>query len=165
MAEAGDSEAERRERFIPVRKGEIIAALLAEPKLAEPAAQSEFRQLCKLVASIFHYEHFEELERLKDAYHHFNPHHPGSRTPPAKRHMPIFVATLRRVLTRANFIEVTAEEMARAAREHALFEVEVRAATDDYRDVLFFRRGRHRERVERREWMGLRVAALRYRRL
>lgn len=33
----------------------------------------------------------------------------------------------------------------------------MRAATDDYRDVLFFRRGRHRERIERRAWMGLRV--------
>ncbi len=157
MAEAGDSEAERRERFIPVRKGEIIAALLAEPKLAEPAAQSEFQHLCKLVASIFHYEHFEELERLKDAYHHFNPHHPGSSNAASEAAYADLLATLRRVLTRANFIEVTGEEMARAAREHALFEVEVRAATADHRDVLFFRRGRHRERVERREWMGLRV--------
>src|SRR5262249_11813489 len=52
---------------------------------------------------------------------------------------------------------VTAAELDRAARERALFQVEMRAPTDDYRDVLFFRRGQHRERVERREWMGLRV--------
>ena len=71
--------------------------------------------------------------------------------------MPDLVATLRRVLIRANFVEVTAEELARAAEEQALFQVEVRAATDEYRDVHFFRRGRHRERIERREWMGLRV--------
>jgi len=160
MAEAGETAAEPRERFIPVRKGEIVAALLAEPKLAEPGAGSEFRQFCKLVGAIFHYQHSEELERLKDAYHHFNPHHAGKADAASETAYADLLATLRRVLTRANFIEVTAGEMAKAAREQALFEVEVRAVTDDHRDVFFFRRGRHRERVERREWMGLKVRPL-----
>ena len=150
-------EAEPRERFIPVRKGDIVAALLAEPRLATAEVRDEFGQFCKLVGSVLHYEHFEELERLKEAYHHFNPHHSGQADAATEAAYAELVDTLRRVLTRANFIEVTADELARAAEERALFEVEVRAATDDYRDVTFFRRGRHRERVERREWMGLRA--------
>ena len=160
MAEAGETEAERRERFIPVRKGELVEALLAEPKLADPAACAEFRQFCKLVGSIFHYEHFEELERLKDAYQHFSPHHAGNADAASEAAYSDLLATLRRVLTRANFVEVTDEEMARAAREQALFQVEVRAVTDDHRDVFFFRRGRHREHIERREWMGFRARPL-----
>ena len=70
-------DAEGPERFISVRKGEIVAALLAGPKLATPHLRDEFSQFCRLIGSVLHYEHFEELERLKDAYHHFNPHHPG----------------------------------------------------------------------------------------
>ena len=160
MAQAGETEAERRERFIPVRKAELVAALLAEPKLADPGVRSAFGQFCKLVGSILHYEHLEELERLKDAYHHFNPHHAGTADAASEAAYSDLLATLRRVLTRANFIEVTDEEMARAAREQALFQVEVRAVTDDHRDVFFFRRGRHREHIERREWMGFRARPL-----
>jgi hypothetical protein len=148
---------EPRERFIPVRKGDIVTSLLAEPMLATAEARDEFRQFCRLIGSVLHYEHFEELERLKEAYHHFNPHHSGHADATTEAAYSDLVATLRRVLIRANFVEVTAEELARAAEEQALFQVEVRAATDEYRDVHFFRRGRHRERIERREWMGLRV--------
>lgn len=154
---ADATEAVRPEQFIPVRKRDIVDGLLAEPKLAPSAARDEFRQFCRLIGSVFHYEYFEELERLKEAYHHFNPHHSGNPDAATEAAYADFVATLRRVLMRANFTEVTEEELARAAREQALVQVEVRAVTDDYRDVLFFRRGRHRERVERRGWMGLRV--------
>jgi len=149
--------AEPRERFIPVRKGEIVAALLAEPRLATEEARSAFGQFCKLVGAVLHYEHFEELERLKEAYHLFNPHHPGSSDAMTEAAYSDLVGTLRQVLARANFVEVTAGELARAEEEQALVQVEVRAATDAYRDVHFFRRGRHRECIERREWMGLRV--------
>ncbi len=154
---AEELDPEPRERFIPVRKGEIVEALLADAKLATAETRDQFRQFCKLVGSVLHYEHFEELERLKEAYHHFNPHHPGAADASTEAAYSDFVATLRRVLARANFVEVTAEELARAAEEQALVQVEVRAATDAYRDVNFFRRGRHRERIERRAWMGLRV--------
>jgi hypothetical protein len=155
---AGDAfDAEPRERFIPVRKGVIVTSLLAEPALATVEARDEFHQFCRLLGSVLHYEHFEELERLKEAYHHFNPHQPGDTDATTETAYPDLVATLRRVLIRANFVEVTAHELARAAEEQALFQVEVRAAIDAYRDVHFFRRGRHRERIERREWMGLRI--------
>lgn len=157
-AEALD--AEPRERFIPVRKGDIVAALLAEPKLATAESRDAFRQFCRLVGSVLHYEHFEELERLKAAYHLFNPHHPGPSDAITEAAYSDLVATLRQVLARANFVEVTAGELARAEEEQAFVQVEVRAATDEYRDVHFFRRGRHRERIERREWMGLRVRHL-----
>lgn len=160
MAPGAMTAAERPERFIPFRKGEIVERLLAEPKLGTEAARDEFRQFCRLIGSVFHYEHFAELERLKEAYHDFNPHHAGGPDAASEAAYADFMATLRRVLHRANFIEVTPEELARAAQEQALFQVEVRAVTDDYRDVLFFRRGRHRERIERREWMGLRVRHL-----
>lgn len=39
------------ERFIPVRKADIVAALLAEPKLGTPEARDAFLQFCRLVGS------------------------------------------------------------------------------------------------------------------
>ena len=72
------SAAEQREHFIPVRKSDLIEALLAEPRLADPAARSGFRQFAWLLGAIFHHEHFAELEQLRDAYHDFNPHRPAN---------------------------------------------------------------------------------------
>jgi len=152
---SGAVAADTAEQFIPVRKGDIVEALLADSSRT-PAERDTFRQFCRLIGSVFHYEHFEELEQLKEAYHHFNPHHSGSG-PVHEAAYPALLALLRRVLGRANFVEVPAEELDRAARERALFQVEMRAATDGYRDVLFFRRGRHRERITRREWLGFRT--------
>lgn len=152
---SGAVAADKAEQFIPVRKGEIVEALLADSNHA-PGERDAFRQFCRLIGSVFHYEHFEELERLKEAYHHFNPHHPAAGAGHEAAY-PALLALLRSVLGRANFVEVTGDELDRAAREQALFQVEVRAATDGYRDVLFFRRGRHRERISRREWLGFRT--------
>ena len=146
-----------RERFIPVRKSELIVALRAETQFAGSADQEDFLHLCRLLGSVFHYEHHEELERLKDGYDHFNPHRPGRGTPVDEADYAAFLATLRGVLTRANFIEVDSDEIARAMENRALFQAEVRTATDRYRDILFFRRGQHRERIARRIWMGWRV--------
>jgi hypothetical protein len=154
---AEDLDARRRDHFIPVRKSEMVAALLAEEKLAAGEARSDFAQLCRLLASIFHYQHFEELERLRDAYHEFNPHSPGNAGPAGEAAYRDLIATLRRVLATANFVEVSQAEIERAALDQALIQVEVKTDLSAYRDVLFFRRGRHRERIERREWMGLRV--------
>ena len=146
-----------REHFIPVRKSDIAAALLAEPRLADDAQHEAFRQLCRLLGSVFHYEHFEELERLKDAYFYFSPEVAGQREgeAPGEAAYRELVDGLVAVLVRANFTEIAREEVDRAHRERAILPVEVHTPTEDYRDIRFFRRGRHREKVELREWFGL----------
>ena len=143
-----------RDQFIPVRKSELVAALLAE---RPPEQAASLRQLCRILGSIFHYEYFAELDALKDAYFHFNPQHAGKagrRDDPAT--YAEFSAALRRVLTKANFTEVPAEEVERAYRETALTPVEVHAPVEDYRDIRFFRRGQHREQMEIARWFGYR---------
>lgn len=152
-----DVEADPREQFIPVRKGAIVEALLADPKFADSALAASFRQFCGLLGAIFHHEHFDELDALKEAYHRFNPHHPGPPEPIEEAAYAEFLSTLRRMLAKANFVEVSESEMALARSSRALFDVAVHADTGSYRHILFFRRGRHLTRIERREWMGLRV--------
>ena len=70
---AGDPAApEQRDRFIPLRKSDLIDGLVAEGLLDE-AGQAGFRQLARMLGAIFHYQYFEELDRLREAYFHFDP--------------------------------------------------------------------------------------------
>jgi hypothetical protein len=60
------------------------------------------------------------------------------------------------VLTEANFIEITHDEITRAFAEHALVRVKIKAPVADYRDVRMFRRGHHNETIEIPSWFGWR---------
>lgn len=67
MAEYAD-----REHFIPLRRGELIELLCGDKDL--PADEREsFRQFCRLVLAICHFEHNQVLEQLKSAYAPFDP--------------------------------------------------------------------------------------------
>jgi hypothetical protein len=67
MAEYAD-----REHYIPLRKSDLVDLLLRDKQL--PATDREpFRQFCRLVSAIFHFEYLAELEQLKDAYAPFDP--------------------------------------------------------------------------------------------
>ena len=50
-----------------------------------------------------------------------------------------------RVLTDANFIEVSHDEITRAFAERARVRVKIKAPVEEYRDVRMFRRGSHKE--------------------
>jgi hypothetical protein len=145
-----------RERFIPVRKTDLLDALVRPLGAGEAV---EFRQLARLIGAIAHYEYFDRLEALRNDYYYFNPDLPHAVVvDPATRaraHDEL-VATLVGALTTADFVEVTAEEVARAHKERHVLKVEVALPWEDFREVRFFRRGHHRETVEIASWFGLR---------
>ena len=62
----------RRQRFIPFRKRDIIELLLADGRLA-PAEKRSFRELARILESLFHFEYHRKLEALKESYAPFNP--------------------------------------------------------------------------------------------
>ncbi len=140
-----------RHQFIPIRKSDIVRAL-AERPCGGPAA---FAELCRLLGLTLHYEFFDELEQLKEAYFPFDPK-VAARAPSADTAYGEFLETLRRVLAAANFVEIDRDEIDRAWRERGLLPVEVHAPTSDYRDIRFFRRGQQRESIDVKEWFGLR---------
>lgn len=43
------------ERFVPVRKSDILDALIASGGFADDAEREKFRRLCAMLASIYHY--------------------------------------------------------------------------------------------------------------
>jgi len=150
--------AEPRDRFIPVRKSDILDALIGHGGLHDAAAE-KFRLLGRLLGAIYHYEYFERLEALHNDYDHFNPDlPPGAAVDPqtlAREHDEL-VATLTRVLAKADFVEVMPDDLARSHQERHVLNVAIELPAADYREVRFFRRGRHRAMVQVAGWFGLR---------
>jgi hypothetical protein len=149
---------EQRDRFIPLRKSDVVGGLVAEGRL-DDAEQARFRQFARMLGAIFHYQYFEELDRLREAYFCFDPEVDPKACGSAndleaayRRLSDEFV----RVLTEANFIEIAHDEITRAFAEHALVRVKIKAPVEDYRDVRMFRRGHHKETVDIPVWFGWR---------
>jgi hypothetical protein len=147
-----------RDRVIPVRKSDIIEGLVAEGRL-DQAGQVALRQLARKLGAILHYQYFEELDRLREAYFPFDP----ETAPQAGNLVKDLDAAYRglseefvRILTEANFIEITHDEIISAFAEHALVRVRIKAPIEDYRDIRMFRRGHHSETIEIPVWFGLR---------
>jgi Protein of unknown function (DUF3754) len=149
----------RREQFIAVRKDDLLAALVGHGALASEAEREEFRQICRSLAAIYHYDYFDALERLRHDYFYFNPElDPHARFDHAALEAAYadLVASFGSVLKHANFVELSHDEVAAAHRQRKAMRVKVAAAIEDFRDVRFFHRGHHPETVEIPKWLGLR---------
>jgi hypothetical protein len=175
VAEVGNEAAApvQRDRFIPLRKSDIIDGLIAEGRL-DAAGQARLKQLARMLGAIFHYQYFEELDRLREVYFYFDPElDPKAYDPKAydpKAYDPKACGPARdleaayrclseefaRVLKDANFIEISHDEITRAFAERARVRVKIKAPVEDYRDVRMFRRGHRTETIEIPVWFGLR---------
>lgn len=147
------------DRFIPIRKSDIVTALVEQDAFATDAERQEFRAFCETLASIFHYEYFEKLERLRSDYYYFNPEiapHPTMDADALEASYEDLLQSLETVLERANFVELPHADIDEAHRRRSILRVKVTAPLDDFRDVRFYRRGHHREQFEVRDWFGLR---------
>jgi hypothetical protein len=156
--------ADDRDHFIAVRKTDILDALIDHGHLTDDAQRDGFRQVCRLLAAIYHYEYFGELERLRDDYFYFNPElepHARFDNPALERAYADLVASLTAVLADANFVELSHAEIEAAHRARSAMRVEIEAPLDDYREVRFFRRGHHEETLTLAGWLGLRKRSAR----
>src|SRR5258708_38156683 len=127
-----------RDHFIAVRKSDILAALIDHGRLADDAQRDQFRQVCRLLAAIYHYEYFAQLERLRDDYFYFNPElepHAHFDHAALERTYADLVASLTTVLTDANFVEMSHAEVEQAHRQRAVMRVEIEAPLDAFRVV------------------------------
>jgi Protein of unknown function (DUF3754) len=159
-AEAGNEAAApvQRDRFIPLRKSDIIDGLIAEGRL-DAAGQARLRQLARMLGAIFHYQYFEELDRLREVYFHFDPELDPKACGPTKdleAAYRVLSEEFARVLKDANFIEISHDEITRAFAERARVRVKIKAPVEDYRCVRMFRRGHHTGTIEIPVWFGLR---------
>jgi Protein of unknown function (DUF3754) len=153
---------EQFDRVIRLRKAELIGGLVAEGHL-DAAKEAGFRQLARKLGAVFHYQYFAELDRLREVYFHFDPEIDAQAcgaAPDLEAAYRTLCDELVRILTEANFVEITHEEMMRAFAEHARVRVKLKAPVGDYRDIRMFRRGHHTETIEIPIWFGLRKRKL-----
>jgi hypothetical protein len=156
--DSGDGRAsEGRDQFIPVRKADILDTLVEHGPFANEAERDRFRQICRMLAAVYHYEYFDKLEHLRHAYYYFNPEieadgrFDSATVEAAYAELnDLFLA----VLKGANFVEVPHDEIEQAHRQRAEMRVEVKAPIEDFREVRFFRRGHHHERFHVARWFG-----------
>jgi Protein of unknown function (DUF3754) len=151
--------ADARDRYLPVRKGDILSALAQQRASTDPAGSEKFRRLCEMMAAIYHYEYFAVLERLRNDYYYFNPQLAQRTTADAamlERCYGDLVQSLDRVLKVADFTELPHAEIGDAHDKRAVLRVAVNARLGDFREVRFYRRGHHKEYLQVAEWFGLR---------
>lgn len=150
--------APERDKFIAVRKSDIVDALLADGTL-DANLQKQFRQLCRMLGAIYHYEYFDRLERLRADYYYFNPElapHSACDSAELERSYADLRQALDEVLGAANFVEVPQHEIERAHSEQAELRVALKAPVEDFREVRFFRRGHRIREIEVSDWRGMR---------
>jgi hypothetical protein len=150
--------AQRRDRFIPVRKEDLLSALIKQGDLADPAERELFWRFARTLRTICHYEYSETLDRLRDDYYYFSPEIAGHTAVDRIKSDCAYDDLIRsfdKVLKDANFEELPHEDVTEAHRKRTV-PVEVKAEHDDFREVRFYKRGRHVEQFEVSEWFGLR---------
>jgi hypothetical protein len=154
----GEDEAAERGQYIPIRKSDILDALIEHGGLTDAADHDKFRRFWRQLGSIYHYMYFDELEKLRDDYYYFNPELEESSHIDAEalEHLHReFDATLGDALKDANFIEVPHPDIVLAHAQRHTLQVPIETPTDDYREIRFFHRGHHKEMVEVTRWFGL----------
>jgi hypothetical protein len=148
------------DRFVPVRKSDIVAALLKDATFAGDAEREKFRQLCEMLASIYHADYFATLRHLRDDYYYFDPEiapHAAMDRAFIERSYADLLQSLDGVLKDANFAELPHAEIGDAHRRRKVLPVEVNTQLTDFREVRFYRRGRHIEQFAAPDWFGLRT--------
>jgi hypothetical protein len=146
------------DKFIPVRKEDLLGTLVAQGAFADREECELFRRFARTFRTICHYVYSETLDRLRDDYYYFNPEVAGLPTTDRTKSECSYedlVRSLDGVLKDANFEELPHEDVADAHRKRTV-RVEVKAEHDDFREVRFYRRGHHVEEIEVNEWFGLR---------
>jgi hypothetical protein len=139
----------KKDRFIPLRKKDVIQACLDDGRLSSNQLGA-FNTLCQLIVSTLHFEYHQVLEELKDSYAPFDPNSDTlSVTTLTDDILGVkqanFTSRFTQVLNAANFEKVTDQDLQEALQEESLFKVRLAVEFDDFADVIFYRRGEYQQ--------------------
>ena len=130
----------KKYRFIPFRKHDIVEMCLQENKLA--GKDEDFRQLYYMLSSIFHFEFHQIVESMKDSYASVNP---DADTRDYDNPRPLsdlsFIDLLHNLLEKANYERITQTDLDAALNESSLFKIRLHVDFNDFSEALLFCRG------------------------
>lgn len=148
-----------KQRFIPFQKKDMITFCAQEGTLSEPDI-NEFKSVCELINSLFHFQFHRNLEALKHCYSPVNPDadtqtiFPVSSEDKQQRETQL-ITELKALLDAANFEEITRADLDRAMLEESLFKIRLQVDFNDFEHILFFRRGESTQQETLVSWFGL----------
>lgn len=139
----------KQDRFIPLRKTDLIQACIDDGKLNSDELPA-FQSLCKLMISTIHYQYHETLEALKDNYAPFDPNSDTfnfEQLSPASiiEKQKAFSSAFSEVLNAANFEKITEQDLQDALQEESLFKVRLAVEFEDFAEMVFYRRGEYQK--------------------
>ncbi len=155
------AEYQDREHFIPLRKSDLIELLSRDKKLPSATERESFRAFCTLVSSVFHFEYLKQLEELKDAYAPFDPDADTKELKPRspeerRRDEEQLFARFRALMERANFTQLSREQLQQALQEVATVAgVSTHVDLGMFEHLDIFVRGDVMGRMHRRTWKNL----------
>lgn len=143
------------DRYMPIRKAEIIDRLAAE---ADDTGRADLLELARRLGLLFHIEYFAKREALKELYIPFNPDQPGEDPLTVDRAaLDVFSATLHDTLLAANFTPLDQAELDAAEASSVQIKAKIRIPKEDYDTIRVYGRGRSVEQVPVKTLLGLRT--------
>ena len=146
-------------RYIPFRRIDIVRMCLSEGKLDE-AQRAIYTRASALIEEHFHREFHGIKQELKEAY---APLDPDSDTRTAEcaagdgqeNFANILATRLEQVLQRANYEQITPENLQAAFDSASLFHVRLIVEMEDFDEVLLYYRGTQQREEQTRPWFGI----------
>lgn len=146
----------KREHFIPLRIGELIALLRADTDLSEEE-RALFDRFCRLVLAVYHCQSHELLERLKSSYAPFDPDADTralNSLSAAERQEKFneFIQAVSAVLVRANYKYLNRQDLDAALDGASYWGIETQVDFRAFERLTIFARGDGVEKRPLRRW-------------
>ena len=142
--------------YIPIRKSEIVSAILHHEALSD-ADRPQMASLIRWLALLFHMEFFATSEHIKELYVGLNPDQKGNQElETSQRQRKEFLDELDKVLIAANFRPLTDDEVEDADSKEGRLRSEIKVKKGVFSRVHFYARGLRDVETEVDKWFGLR---------
>lgn len=156
----------KRQRFIPFRKADLIDMCLLDDRLPEGQPPA-FREFCRILEALLHYEFHRVLENLKNCYAPFNPDADTRfihdlKEEKLRQLQRDLGRQLTELLDAANFERISAEDLKESMAVESLFKIRLAVDFSDFEDVLFFRRGERIQEETLVSFFGLKKRTIRF---
>lgn len=144
------------DHYIPVRKSEIVSAILRDPALPVKD-RAGMNELIHWLALLYHVEFFAHSEQLKELYVQINPDRPGNGNidAPPECHLE-FLDELDKIMIAANFRPLDNDEVEDFAELEGRVRTNIKVPTEIFSEIRFYARGRRLRELTIPTWFGLR---------
>jgi hypothetical protein len=151
------AEYQDREHYIPLRKSDLVELLCADKSLSR-ADREAFRQLCVLIAAVFHFEYHKRLEELKNDYAPFDPDavtKPIRQLPAEERQAKLeeLFADFDSLLERANFKKLDHKALHESSRAASEFGLQMTVDFHQFEKLAGYVRGEAIGTRHKRHWL------------